>query len=483
MLNGNTIFTSDYLFPDLPELRYLTVCIGYALDENGDPYRYSNINVLDFSISKIQRTLADPLISCDGQTITLSCLTPGANIYYRLNQTGSYVQYSTPISIFADTVVQAYSTLYSQQSTTITQLCEYDDGLEEPVIDCDGESVSITCNTPSVDIYYRIGTSGSWILYDSPIEINATTVVQAYSDLNGHQSEIVQETCVYVPVVLATPVISCSDNEVTITCSTLRSTIYYRTDPSDPYIEYTVPITISQTTTFYAYSTYKSQTSTIVSQECVYVPAHDYSQDYLTFRVLTSGTILWKAIGTGYTRTIEYSINNGSWTSLTSTAAGAAIYVSENDVVRLRGSDTTYAKDKSNYSGFDGGTATYNVEGNMHSLLYGDNFASNSGNLSKNYKHIKNINIMKIQPLADRVLIKPAPAEEKTVGGIIIPDTAKEKPLKGEVVACGKGTKDEEMVVKVGDQVLYGKYAGQELEFEGVKYLIMRQSDIVAILA
>ena len=67
MLNGNTIFTSDYLFPDLPELRYLTVCIGYALDENGDPYRYSNINVLDFSISKIQRTLADPLISCDGR--------------------------------------------------------------------------------------------------------------------------------------------------------------------------------------------------------------------------------------------------------------------------------------------------------------------------------------------------------------------------------------------------------------------------------
>ena len=90
---------------------------------------------------------------------------------------------------------------------------------------------------------------------------------------------------------------------------------------------------------------------------------------------------------------------------------------------------------------------------------------------------------MKIQPLADRVLIKPAPAEERTTSGIIIPDTAKEKPLKGEVVACGKGTKDEEMVVKVGDQVLYGKYAGQELEFDGVKYLIMRQSDIVAILA
>ena len=89
---------------------------------------------------------------------------------------------------------------------------------------------------------------------------------------------------------------------------------------------------------------------------------------------------------------------------------------------------------------------------------------------------------MNIQPLADRVLIKPAPAEEKTVGGIIIPDTAKEKPLQGKVLAAGKGTKDEEMVLKAGDQVLYGKYAGTEVEFEGEKYLIMRQSDVLAIL-
>jgi chaperonin GroES len=90
---------------------------------------------------------------------------------------------------------------------------------------------------------------------------------------------------------------------------------------------------------------------------------------------------------------------------------------------------------------------------------------------------------MKIQPLADRVLIEPAAAEEKTIGGIIIPDTAKEKPLQGKVVAVGKGTKDEEMVLKAGDTVLYGKYAGTELEFEGQKYLVMRQSDVVAVLA
>ena len=89
---------------------------------------------------------------------------------------------------------------------------------------------------------------------------------------------------------------------------------------------------------------------------------------------------------------------------------------------------------------------------------------------------------MNIKPLSDRVLILPAPAEEKTIGGIIIPDTAKEKPLKGEVVAAGNGTKDEEMILKVGDTVLYGKYAGTELEFEGKKYLMMRQSDVLAVV-
>lgn len=90
---------------------------------------------------------------------------------------------------------------------------------------------------------------------------------------------------------------------------------------------------------------------------------------------------------------------------------------------------------------------------------------------------------MNIKPLVDRVLIKPAPAEEKTAGGIIIPDTAKEKPLQGEVLAAGNGTKDEEMVLKAGDTVLYGKYAGTEVELDGEKYLIMRQSDVLAVLA
>ena len=89
---------------------------------------------------------------------------------------------------------------------------------------------------------------------------------------------------------------------------------------------------------------------------------------------------------------------------------------------------------------------------------------------------------MNIRPLADRVLIKPTPAEEKTLSGIIIPDSAKEKPLRGTVLAVGNGTKDEEMVVKENDIVMFGKYAGTEIELDGEKLLIMRQSDILAII-
>jgi chaperonin GroES len=91
----------------------------------------------------------------------------------------------------------------------------------------------------------------------------------------------------------------------------------------------------------------------------------------------------------------------------------------------------------------------------------------------------KNVNIT---PLHDRVIVKPAAAEEKTAGGIIIPDTAKEKPQRGTVMAAGPGKKDEPMTVKSGDTILYGKYAGTEVSLEGEDYLIMRESDILAVI-
>lgn len=89
---------------------------------------------------------------------------------------------------------------------------------------------------------------------------------------------------------------------------------------------------------------------------------------------------------------------------------------------------------------------------------------------------------LKITPLADRVVVEPAPSEEKTASGIFIPDTAKEKPVKGKVVAVGPGKKDEPTTVKVGDSVLYGKYSGTEINIEGKDYLIMRESDLYAVI-
>jgi chaperonin GroES len=89
---------------------------------------------------------------------------------------------------------------------------------------------------------------------------------------------------------------------------------------------------------------------------------------------------------------------------------------------------------------------------------------------------------MKLKPLADRVLVEPSAAETKTTSGIIIPDTAQEKPQKGMIVAVGKGTKENPLSVKVGDSVLYGKYSGTDLKYDGKDYLIMKESDILAII-
>lgn len=91
-------------------------------------------------------------------------------------------------------------------------------------------------------------------------------------------------------------------------------------------------------------------------------------------------------------------------------------------------------------------------------------------------------NKVSVTPLHDRVIVKPAPAEEKSAGGIIIPDTAKEKPQRGTVIAAGPGKKDEPVMVKEGDTVLYGKYAGTEITIDGQEYMIMRESDILAIV-
>lgn len=116
------------------------------------------------------------------------------------------------------------------------------------------------------------------------------------------------------------------------------------------------------------------------------VPPHDYTQDYLTFKVLTDGTIGWKSFGSETAKTISYSINDGEWTSITSSSTGETILVSAGNSVRFKGNNTSYATSRDNYAGFEGGTATFNIEGNIHSLLYGDDFANNNSLTNSTYQ-------------------------------------------------------------------------------------------------
>lgn len=456
--DDSIIYQSNGKFPDLEELKYLKVTLGCALDPNGDPYRYSNIDILKFTLKKLHN-IENPEISCDGRIITITCATQGATIYYKLNNTGDYLEYTAPISINSDTTVQAYSKLVDETSDIITRTYIYDNGIEEPIISCDGRIVTITdtnqgtrtimyrlgqsgsyseyttpisiiedtivqayvqigneisdiitenclydngiesptisfdgelitisTEEPSADIYYRLD-NGEFTLYEGAIEIFADTVIKAYVSVNNTNSHIVSRTCVYDPILLENPVIICNGTEITISCSTSNAIIYYKLNQNGNFIQYTAPIAILTDTYVEAYSTVRGKQSTVVNQNCIYQEIHDYSKDYLTFRILSNGTVWWQNNGSGYARTIEYSLNNGTWTSIAATTAGVSINVSVNDVIRFRGTNVTYAKDKSNYSGFGygeqgtsgqsnyhNGAAEFNIEGNIMSLIYGDNF-------------------------------------------------------------------------------------------------------------
>lgn len=306
-LNADTsavIFSKNDVFPDIEALKYLKVTIGYAMDPNGDPYRYSNINVMNFSLRRLT-SVVPPVITCDGEHVSITCETAGATIYYRLNQAGLYTAYTSSFTISADTIVQAYAELNDEKSATVTETCRFDTGIEDPVIYCDGEQVSITCETTGATIYYRQNETGNFTVYESAFTITADTVVEAFGELDGKSGRTISETCIYNP-------------------------------------------------------------------------GSDYSKEYLTFRVISGGTIAWTAAGGGYYRTIQYSVNNGNWTSLTATSEGSTFTVSAGDTVRLRGTNSTYAGSNTNYDGFSGGTAIFDVEGNIMSLIYGDNFVNNT---------------------------------------------------------------------------------------------------------
>ena len=325
----------------------------------------------------VDEGLRKPTVYCDGLSITLECSTVGASVYYRLNESGAYSAYTNPISITADTVIEAYSELDSERSDIVKETCIYDDGITEPMIYCDGEYITISCDTGGASIYYRLNQEGTFTQYEDAIVITADTICESYSEIDGRRSETVSANCIYDESLKA-PIISCDGQEVTIRCNTVGADIYYRMDEVGTYSAYTEPIVITADTIFEAYSQLSGETSEVVSENCIYDPTHDYSKDYLTLKVLSDGTIAWNSIGSGQAKTVQYSINDGQWVSITASTS-TTISVSTGDVVRFKGSNTSYAKDKSNYSGFEGGTASFNIEGNIMSLVYGDNFENQTG--------------------------------------------------------------------------------------------------------
>lgn len=386
-LIGNAFhYTENNTFPNNESLEYIKTTVGYALDENGDPFRFSNIDVFSFSIKKLTN-VSEPSISCDGQYVTLTCETVGADIYYRFNEVGVYAKYTEPIAITADTLVQAYAELEGDKSNTVSKNCLYDNGIATPVITCDGEYVSIACATTDAELYYRINEIGTYSVYTDSFEITATTVVEAYAQVGTEVGHTAKETCAYSPVELVAPTVIFNGEEISLACATASATINYRLNQEGTYEVYTTPITITADTLVETYSSYRGRVSSVVTQNCEYSPVHHYENDYLTFRITSAGTICWKSVGSGYAKTIEYSLNGGEWTSITAASSPTAINVVADDVIRFKGTNTTYAGSKANYASFGkdtsgstdiGSTAYFVAEGNVMSLIYGDNFIGNT---------------------------------------------------------------------------------------------------------
>jgi len=386
-LIGNAFhYSANSKFPDIEDLKYIKTTIGCALDANGDPFRFSNINVFNFSIKKLSN-VSDPSIDCDGQKVTITCETVGADIYYRFNEVGLYTKYTTPIAITADTFVQAYAELDGDKSNTVSKNCLYDNGIATPVITCDGEYVSIACSTTDADLYYRINESGDYSAYTDSFQITADTVVESYAQVGSERGHTAKETCTYAPVVLAAPTIIFNGEEISLACATQGASIYYKLNQEGSYEKYTTTIVIIADTFIETYSTYRGRVSTVVSQNCEYSPVHHYENDYLTLRITSAGTICWKSVGSGYAKTIEYSLNGGEWTSITAASTPTGINVVANDVIRFKGTNSTYAGSKSNYASFGkdtsastdtSSTAHFVAEGNVMSLIYGDNFIGNT---------------------------------------------------------------------------------------------------------
>ena len=260
-------------------------------------------------------------------------------------------------------------------------------------------TISLSTTTPGATIYYTSNgdtPDNTSTEYSSAFSLGDATVIKAIAYLGSDYSNV----SIYNVPTYTMPTISFDDStsEVTITS---EGTVYYNTGdgsqaaptPSSGTL-YSDPFPISSDITVKAIATHPGYLNSDVATWSI-PQIHDYSQDYLTFDVITSGTILWKQVGS-VSKTISYSKDDGTtWTEITATTeGGTAINVTAGDKVWLKGTNHSYAVDRVNYSGFDGGTATYNIQGNIMSLVYGENFSGQTAltgtyNFCSMFKHSK----------------------------------------------------------------------------------------------
>ena len=239
-------------------------------------------------------------------------------------------------------------------------------------------TISLSTTATDATIYYTTNgdtPDNTSTEYSSDFSLGDATVIKAIAYIGSDYSDV----SIYNVPKYTTPTIS-FDNSTSQITITSEGTVYYNTgDGSQPAPTpssgtlYSTPFTVSSDITVKAIATHAGYLNSDVATWPT-AQGDDYSRDYLTFRILTGGTISWKAFGSNSDKTIEYSINDGAWTSITSTSEGVTFDVQEHDVVRFKGLNSTYASDRNVYSGFDGGTATFDITGNIMSLIYGDNF-------------------------------------------------------------------------------------------------------------
>ena len=295
-----------------------------------------------------------------------------------------YSEYSGPIEVTSSMTVKAVVVGYGIVLTSLAEKTVSPVAVAAPTItnNYDG-TISLSTTTPGATIYYTTNghdPDNTSTPYSSSFSLGDATIIKAIAYVGEEYSDV---TTYNVPK-YTTPTISFNDNTSLITI-TSEGTVYYNTgdgsqdDPTPssgtPYSE---PFTVSSDITVKAIATHAGYLNSDVA-------TWSAIRGYLTFNVLTDGTICWKAFG-NLTKTISYRINGGSWTDITSTSAGATINVYEDDVVEFKGANETYATSKSAYSGFEGGTATFDIEGNIHSLLYGDDFANNTALTNSTYQ-------------------------------------------------------------------------------------------------